>query len=177
MPYSFKQATLQEIPQIWEILKEAIERRKQDGSDQWQNGYPNINSIEEDVAKNTAYVLTDGAIVIGYCAVLINDEPEYANIMGKWLTNGDFVVYHRVAISKKYLGKGLAQKMLGYIEDIAIAKNIKSIKADTNYDNMGMLKIFEKMGYTYCGEVTFRGSARKAFEKVLLYIPDSKDIV
>jgi GNAT superfamily N-acetyltransferase len=161
MSYSFRKATLNETPQIWEILKDAIARRKRDGSDQWQNGYPNVTSIEMDIAKDTAYVLIDGDTIIGYCAVLVNDEPEYANI------KGDFVVYHRVAISENYLGKGLAQKMLRCIEDIAIAKNIKSIKADTNYDNIGMLRIFEKLGYAYCGEVTFRGSSRKAFEKVL----------
>jgi GNAT superfamily N-acetyltransferase len=167
MSYSFRKATLNETPQIWEILKDAIARRKRDGSDQWQNGYPNVISIEMDIAEDTAYVLVDDDTIMGYCAVLVNDEPEYANIKGKWLTKGNFVVYHRVAISENYLGKGLAQKMLRYIEDIAIAKNIKSIKADTNYDNIGMLRIFEKLGYAYCGEVTFRGSSRKAFEKVL----------
>jgi hypothetical protein len=31
-----------------------------------------------------------------------------------------------------------------------------------------MLKLFEKLGYQYCGEVYFRGSARKAFEKVII---------
>jgi hypothetical protein len=38
---------------------------------------------------------------------------------------------------------------------------------DTNFDNLPMLNIFEKLGYTYCGEVYFRGSARRAYEKVL----------
>ena len=40
-------------------------------------------------------------------------------------------------------------------------------KLDTNFDNAPMLKILDKLGYTYCGEVFFRGSARKAFEKIL----------
>lgn len=31
-----------------------------------------------------------------------------------------------------------------------------------------MLKIIEKLGYKYCGEVYFRGVARKAFEKLLI---------
>lgn len=74
---------------------------------------------------------------------------------------------HRVAISDQYIGKGLAQIMLKYMEEYALSNNIYSIKADTNFDNAGMLKIFEKMGYSYCGEVTFRGTPRRAFEKVL----------
>ncbi|MFT4092143.1 MAG: hypothetical protein QM640_00795 [Niabella sp.] len=38
---------------------------------------------------------------------------------------------------------------------------------DTNFDNAPMLHILNKLGYIYCGEVFFRGAARKAFEKVL----------
>ncbi|MNL81273.1 hypothetical protein D3C87_2083320 [compost metagenome] len=53
------------------------------------------------------------------------------------------------------------------IEDHARSIGVYSVKADTNFDNPGMLNIFAKMGYQYCGEVYFRGSARKAFEKVL----------
>ncbi len=167
MEYNFRKANLEELNQIWEILEDAIRRRKEDGSNQWQDGYPNPEVIRKDIETGSAYVMTDGDNIIGYCSILINDEPAYANIKGHWLTNGDFVGYHRVAISEKYLGKGFAQKMMKFIENFARDNNIQSIKADTNYDNMAMLKVFEKAGYKYCGEVEFRGSSRKAFEKVL----------
>ncbi|WP_106293265.1 GNAT family N-acetyltransferase [Arcticibacter pallidicorallinus] len=167
MQYSFRKATEKDLNQVWDILQDAIKRRREEGSNQWQDGYPNAEVIQKDVEKDGGYVLTDGETIAGYCAIFINDEPEYANIKGEWLTDGDFVLYHRVAISEKYLGQGLAQRMLRHVEDFARTSNIWSVKADTNFDNIGMLRIFEKMGYTYCGEVTFRGSARKAFEKVL----------
>ncbi len=76
-------------------------------------------------------------------------------------------MFHRVAISVKYLGKGCAQKMIDYIEDFATQNNIYSVKADTNFDNFAMMKVFEKLGYTFCGHVYFRGGQRKAYEKVL----------
>jgi RimJ/RimL family protein N-acetyltransferase len=167
MSHFFRKATKSDINQIWDILEQAIVRRKMDGSNQWQDGYPNLEVVERDIEKEIGYVFTDGESIIGYTAILINDEPEYANIKGKWLTNDDFIVYHRVAISEKYLGKGFAKMMINKIDDFAIENNIKSVKADTNFDNIAMLTIFEKLGYTYCGEVHFRGSARKAFEKVL----------
>lgn len=171
MKYNFRKATLREQSQIWEILQQAIIRRKEDGSNQWQDGYPNQEVIRKDIEKGAGFVLTEGETIIGYCAVLINDEAEYAKIKGRWLSDNDFVVFHRVAISEKYLGKGLAKKMLGYIEEFAMNKNIYSIKADTNFDNLAMLKIFEKMGYVYCGEVFFRGRPRRAYEKVLVTTP------
>lgn len=165
--YHFRKAEIAEIPMIWDILQEAILRRKEDGSNQWQDGYPNPDIIQKDLEKGAGYVLTEAETIIGYCAVVINDEPEYANIEGKWLTNDDFVVFHRLAISSTYLGKGFAKMIFQFIEYFAINNNIYSIKADTNYDNHAMLTIFEQMGYSYCGEVYFRGSPRKAFEKVL----------
>jgi RimJ/RimL family protein N-acetyltransferase len=66
-----------------------------------------------------------------------------------------------------HLGHGFAKKMFSYIEDFALNKSIYSIKADTNYDNLAMIKLFEKRGYDYCGIVYINGSERKAYEKVL----------
>ena len=167
MNLQFRKATLQEIPQIWEILQKATQRRKEDGSNQWQDGYPNPEVVKADIEKETGFVLTEGEILVGYCAVLINDEPAYAGIEGKWLSNEDFVVVHRIAIAQNYLGKGLAKEMMKFVEEFAIKNNIYSVKADTNFDNLAMMKSFEKAGYVYCGEVFFRGSARRAYEKVL----------
>ena len=167
MNYHFRKASVSEVPQIWEIIQQAIVRRKNDGSEQWQDGYPNEDVIKQDITKGIGYVLIDDNIVAGYAAILFNDEPAYEQLKGTWLTNGDFAVVHRVAISDDYLGKGLAQKIFLFTEDLAKGNNIFSIKVDTNFDNIPMLKILEKLGYTYCGEVTFRGSFRKAFEKTL----------
>ncbi|MFE3847620.1 GNAT family N-acetyltransferase [Flavobacterium sp. LB3P45] len=167
MNYQFRKAELSEIAPIWEILQQAIRRRKEDGSTQWQDGYPNPDVVQKDIEKGEGFVLVAGDTIIGYSAVLINDEPAYEKIEGNWLTNDDFVVLHRVAISEQYLGKGLAKMILKHIEYFALSNNIYSIKADTNFDNIAMMKIFENLGYTYCGEVYFRGSSRKAYEKVL----------
>lgn len=165
--YQFRKALLSEITTIWEIIQHAIERRKNDGSKQWQDGYPNNEIIENDINNGEGFVLTDENTIIGYCAVLINNEPEYKKIIGKWLTNEDFVVVHRIAIAKSYLGQSLSRIMLQNIESFALNNSIFSIKVDTNFDNFAMLKIFKKMDYTYCGEVYFRGSPRKAFEKIV----------
>ncbi|PWH86647.1 GNAT family N-acetyltransferase [Brumimicrobium oceani] len=168
MKLSFRKASMIDVPMIWDILSSAIARRKADGSDQWQDGYPNKEVVNNDIENGVGFVLTENEKIAGYCAVLINDEPEYANIEGEWLSSGDFVVYHRVAIAENYLGRGLAKKMLKFIEEFALENKIYSVKADTNFDNEPMLFLFEQLGYKYCGEVYFRGKARKAYEKNLV---------
>lgn len=168
MEYTFRKAVSGDRDAIWVILQQAIQRRKKDGSNQWQDGYPNPAVIQKDIDNEAGYVLSEGDTILGYCAILVNDEPAYAGIEGKWLTEGDFVVFHRVAIAEGHLGKGLAKAMFGHIEDFARSRRIPSVKADTNFDNAAMLSLFDKLGYTYCGEVYFRGSARKAYEKVVV---------
>src|SRR5690554_5485726 len=167
MDNQFRKATASDISAVWEILEMAIARRKADGSNQWQDGYPNPQVIADDIDQGSGYVLMRNDEVVGYVAILINDEPEYAKLKGEWLTNDDFVVFHRVAISQKWLGKGLAKQLFTHIEDFARSQGIHSVKADTNFDNTAMLHLFETSGYTYCGEVYFRGSPRKAYERIL----------
>jgi GNAT superfamily N-acetyltransferase len=164
---TLRKATLSEIPAIWEILQQAIVRRKQDGSQQWQDGYPNQQTIQTDLSNDCGYVLTDNDRIIAYAAIIFDNEPAYTDIQGKWLTNDAYVVIHRVATSNEVLGKGIATHLFQLIEELALESKVYSIKVDTNFDNIPMLKILAKLDYVYCGEVFFRGAARKAFEKVL----------
>ena len=165
--FILRKAEFSDHATIWEMLKQAIERRKNDGSSQWQDGYPNSETVRSDIENQIGYVLEIDGETSAYAALIFNDEPAYENIEGKWLSNGDFLVIHRVAVSDRFLGKGIATKLFLEIENFAKEQQIFSIKVDTNFDNLAMLRILEKLNYTYCGEVYFRGSARKAFEKLL----------
>lgn len=162
-----REARITEVGQIWEIIQQAIERRRKEGSTQWQNGYPNKGTIESDIAKNFGYVLTVDDEIAVYTALIMNDEPAYSSIEGAWLSDGEFVVIHRVAVNEKFAGKGMVKILFDKIEDYTRSQNIKSIKVDTNFDNLAMLKILESKGYSYCGEVMLAGGMRKAFEKII----------
>jgi GNAT superfamily N-acetyltransferase len=162
-----RKATSSDIPIIWEILQEAIEQRRLDGSNQWQDGYPNEGTIADDLQNGFGYVLLDGAIVIAYAAIIFGVEPAYNEIEGEWLSIQDYVVVHRVATAKTYKGKGIATKLFQMIEEMALSRQIYSIKVDTNFDNIPMMKILDKLAYSYCGEVYYRGAPRRAYEKVL----------
>ncbi|UZT98304.1 GNAT family N-acetyltransferase [Chryseobacterium fluminis] len=162
-----RKAESQDRDLIWEIIQQAIERRRQDGSTQWQQGYPNLGTVETDIEKGFGYVMTvDGEIAV-YTALILNDEPAYSTIEGAWLSNGEFVVVHRVAVDEKFAGRGMVKKLFDHIEDFTREQGIQSIKVDTNFDNLAMLRILESKGYSYCGEVFLAGGMRKAFEKII----------
>ena len=156
-----RQAKFSDIGTIWEILQQAIEQRRLDGSEQWQQGYPNLNTVHEDIANDYGYVLTDNNVIIAYAAVIFGIEPAYNEIDGSWLTNQDYMAVHRVATSNSAKGKGVATKLFSLLEDLCIQRNVFSIKVDTNFDNAPMLRILEKLSYTYCGEIIFLAELRE----------------
>lgn len=163
-----RKAEMEDRHEIWAIIQQSIERRKQDGSTQWQNGYPNMGTVESDIAKGFGYVMTvDGEIAV-YAALILNDEPAYSTIEGAWLSDGEFVVVHRVAVDGKFAGQGMVKKLFDHIEDFTKSQGIQSVKVDTNYDNIAMLKILESKGYSYCGEVLLADGMRKAYEKIII---------
>ncbi|NML71798.1 GNAT family N-acetyltransferase [Chryseobacterium sp. RP-3-3] len=163
-----RKAEIEDRHEIWAIIQQSIERRKQDGSTQWQNGYPNMGTVESDIAKGFGYVMTvDGEIAV-YAALILNDEPAYSTIEGAWLSDGEFVVVHRVAVDGKFAGQGMVKKLFDHIEDFTKSQGIQSVKVDTNYDNIAMLKILESKGYSYCGEVLLADGMRKAYEKIII---------
>src|SRR5690606_33941523 len=117
MQIEFRRAEPEDVEPIWNILQEAILRRKLEGSRQWQDGYPNEKSVRADIEAKHGYVLTLDGEIAAYSAVLVNQEPAYDSIDGEWLSDGDFVVFHRVAISNKFAGQRLSYKLLAHIED------------------------------------------------------------
>ena len=163
-----RKATITDIPIIWEILQQAIEQRRKDGSNQWQNGYPNEQTIYDDISNGYGYVLIEDKVIITYAAIIFGIEPAYNELKGKWLSYDDYAVVHRVAVANSEKGKGIATRLFKLIEDMCIEQNVFSIKVDTNFDNIPMMKILDKLGYVYCGEVLYNGFPRKAYEKVLL---------
>ena len=162
-----RKANLSEAGAIWEILQQAIEQRRQDGSEQWQNGYPNQQTVYDDITNEYGYVVTEGNVIIAYAAIIFGVEPAYNEIKGRWLTDGDYVVLHRVATSNSVKGKGVATSLFKLVEDLAIERKVFSIKVDTNFDNIPMLRVLQRLNYSYCGEIYFGGAPRKAFEKVI----------
>ncbi|MBZ4189617.1 GNAT family N-acetyltransferase [Niabella sp. 3A5MI-3] len=165
---TLRKATNTDAGPVWTLLQQAIEKRKQEGSSQWQDGYPNPAVVARDIGKEYGYVCTDDADhIVAYTALIFDGEPAYEALEGKWLTERPYAVIHRLAVDQGKAIKGLGTWMMQAVEEICRKQGIFSIKVDTNFDNTGMLRVFEKLGYTYCGEVYFRGAARRAYEKRL----------
>lgn len=171
--FKLRPANERDAPIIWDILQGAIEQRRLEGSDQWQNGYPSEQTVRDDIAKSVAYVLMENDAVIACAAIILNGEPAYDAIDGEWLTDGRYATVHRVARTRDVKSRGVATTFLKLIEDLCIELGVPSIRLDTNFDNLAMLKILENLSYRYCGEIFYEGASRRAYEKILSQATDA----
>lgn len=165
---TLRQANSEDVSIIWSIFQQAIEKRKLEGSSQWQNGYPNEKVISDDIGNGYGYVAALDGIIIGYIAIIFDGEPAYNIIDGTWISDLPFAVLHRLAVKQDTDIRGIGSAVMLAVEKIVKSNNFSAIRVDTNYDNVAMLRVFKKLGYQYCGKVTLPGGEREAFEKIVL---------
>ena len=164
---NFRKSTKSDVSKIMEIVKQAQEYFKSQGIDQWQNNYPNDEVINNDINNGESYVMLDGDDIVATTVISFAKEKSYENILdGKWITNGDYGVIHRIAVDNTHKGKGLSHKIIKYAEEVCKQNNIHSIKVDTHEDNILMQSLLKKNGFEYCGIVYLeKKKKRVAFEK------------
>jgi GNAT superfamily N-acetyltransferase len=91
------------------------------------------------------------AILPGIAAITTDQEPEYAN--AGWDISQDAIVTHRLAVSIKHQGKGIAAALLMQAEQVAKDRGIKILRIDTNINNESTKRLFPKLGYRLAGEI------------------------
>lgn len=165
----FRQAEMKDIPQIMEIIQAAQQYLKQEGIDQWQNNYPNPDSLKEDITNNNSYLIKDRDKIVATAAIIFGDDPTYSYIEGgKWISKGNYGVVHRAAVAETYKGQGIISKIFVQTYQLAAADGITSIRIDTHPNNKAMQRAIEKEGFKYCGIIyTEDDSKRFAFEKLI----------
>lgn len=163
----FRKSVKSDIPKIMSIIKQAQAYFKDQNIDQWQNGYPNEEVINNDIKNEESYVMIKDNEILATTVISFHKESSYKNIIhGKWLTNGDYGVIHRVVVDNTYKGLGLSHKIIKYTEKLCLEKGVHSIKVDTHEQNIPMQSLLKKNGFEYCGIIYLEdGGKRVAFEK------------
>ncbi|WP_288940963.1 GNAT family N-acetyltransferase [uncultured Alistipes sp.] len=125
-----------------------------------------MREMRETQAAKAAAAQAQGNVV-AYGAVVFDGEPAYEAIEGAWLTDGDYVVLHRMAVADGEKGRGVATEFMRRVEAMACGRGTGSMRVDTNFDNRYMLRMLGRLGFVYCGKVRYRSGERLAFEKTL----------
>lgn len=156
-----RKAEAGDLNRIMEIYAFARRFMAESGNpNQWVNGYPERELIEQDIEKGDLYVMeADGRI---FCAFSfpVGPDPTYAVIEdGAW-PEGDpeYGTIHRIA------GDGSVHGLLPRCVDFCF-QLVDVIRIDTHEDNKIMQRQIEKCGFLYCGNIRSRNNTlRRAYE-------------
>lgn len=144
-------ATLNDIPAIIDLIAEVVPAMNAEGNFQWDSTYPNAGVFEHDIARGQLWVAQVGGSIAGVSAITTDQEPEYARV--GWDLNETAIVTHRLAVSIRFRGQGVAAKLLQQAEAEAIKRSINTLRIDTNTNNQATQRLFPKLGYIYAGEI------------------------
>ncbi|MBL7932589.1 MAG: GNAT family N-acetyltransferase [Bacteroidia bacterium] len=144
-------ANISDIPQILKLVSEVVPFMNADGNLQWDNNYPNKEAFTRDIHLMKLWVAELDGNVAGVSAITTDQDPEYADV--GWDLNETAIVTHRLAVSPRYHGKGVAIALMKKAEEEAIRRGIKTLRIDTNSMNKATQNLFPKMGYVFSGEI------------------------
>ena len=166
-----RKAEISDVASIMEVIEDAKLYLKEQGIDQWQDGFPTKELIVEDIIMRESFVFVEEEEIVGYICVNLGEEPNYNTIYdGAWKLEGsDFGTIHRTALKSDFRGKGVSLRMFFLAEQLCVKKAKQSIRIDTHRDNQLMQHLCVKYGYEYCGTILLdRNNARRiAYEKLL----------
>ncbi|WP_305768815.1 GNAT family N-acetyltransferase [Candidatus Epulonipiscium viviparus] len=149
------------------IIDDAKLHLREQGIDQWQNGYPDYDCIAKDILAKRGYFLSCNDDILGYLCIDFDGEPAYETLRGTWHSNEKYVVMHRLALAANARGTGITSEVFNLVCELSIAKNIHNFRVDTDADNTKMQHILQKNGFQYCGTIWFDNSEKIAFDKVI----------
>ncbi len=155
---------MHEAQQCYQFIEDARHYHRSLGFEQWHPGYPTPQTIVNDITHGIGYVFEVEGAPVGYCCMVIGEEPAYYEIDGAWKTDRPYAVVHRMAFGESARGKGLSHTALGLIKRWCDERNISSIRVDTQEENKPMQHILQREGFVYCGLVTFDGGPKLAYE-------------
>jgi len=168
MNYIIRKTKSEDVDVLMSIYAEAQDFMAVNGNpNQWGHHHPKRALIEQDVVNQVGYAVVhvettpDGPkeIIDGTFAFILEKDPTYSYIEGKWLNEEPYGTIHRIA--SRTSAHGIFEAA------VAFAKSqTRNIRIDTHADNQPMQHLIHKYGFTYCGIIYVAdGTPRVAFQK------------
>jgi len=170
MNITYRRAEEKDVAQIMKVIRDAQATLKEDGVNQWQDGFPTEEVIHEDMSVRSAFVILVDDIVSGFFVLAFGIEPDYVKpVRGAFKNNEPYAAIHRTAISKECKGKGVSRFMFQAAFDEIRKAGIAYARIDTHHDNKRMRHIMTREGFEETAVIVLssNGDERIAAEKKL----------
>lgn len=151
---------------IMDMVSRCTKVMQDGGSDQWNDQYPNMDVIGEDLKRGALFVAEGEGRILGMVVLDQNQEEHFETVDWKQV-EGPHLIMHRLAVDPLAQGQGIARKLVTFAEEFALREGFRSIRLDTYSKNVAALKLYHGLGYDLRGEVNYPGRVASfpVFEK------------
>lgn len=142
-----------ELKEILALTRACGLHMRENGIDQWDENYPDIDSLRNDVERNTLFAYREHGVVLGIVVLNEDQDEEYAEINWSTSEQDRNLVVHRLAVHPDHQGKGIARKLMDFSEEFARKQGYNAIRLDTFSQNPRNQKFYRTRGYSELGSV------------------------
>lgn len=162
MNYTIRHTTVNDIPLCMRLYDAARAIMRSSGNmNQWTNGYPSRDILENDIRTSDSYVICDSSDTpVATFACIVGEDPTYNEIEGgEWLRPDiTYATIHRLASTPDT--HGIAKITFDFAQTLA-----PSLRADTHADNLIMQHILNSYGFSRRGIIHLaNGDPRIAYQ-------------
>ena len=159
-------ANMIELHKLMHIIRQASRYMEEQGIFQWDEVYPDEETIREDIAREELYVLYEEEELLAL--VTLNEVQDESYSEANWLGEQEHIaVIHRLCVNTIHQHKGIGKAVLQVAEELLKEKGYKGIRLDAYTQNPYAIKLYENAGYHKVHEVTFRKGQFYLYEKTL----------
>lgn len=131
---------------------------------QWDEVYPDPETIKKDIISKTLFCYLDDKIIKGVIVLNEFQDDEYKSIDWKY-SSSQCLVIHRLCVDPRFQNQGIAKKLMNFAEQFAKNNHYKCIRLDSFVDNDKSNYFYENLNYHKAEIVSFRKGKFYCYEK------------
>jgi ribosomal protein S18 acetylase RimI-like enzyme len=148
------EAEANDVTAVMRIIALCLAQMRAAGIQQWDEIYPNIRVVEEDVRLRSLFVIRESGPSVA--AICLNDvQPdEYRGVPWRCAA-GRTMIIHRLCVHPDWQAHGLARELMDFAEERAREHGFAAIRLDAYTGNPRAVALYEKRGYQRVGQTRF----------------------
>lgn len=163
---ALRPATSSDASALLQLVRDCVASMRAAGIEQWDEIYPNAESIAGDIATGTLDVLCDGDQILACITIDSHMDPLWQDL--DWTPQSEpSVAVHRLMVHPSQQGRGLARHLMQHAEAVAIQRGCRSIRLDSFLQNPAAMALYPKLDYRRTGIARMRKGEFAGFEKLL----------
>lgn len=129
----------------------------------WNDAYPTIEDVENDLKYNNLYVLEVNKQIVGSISIVDTNELDDLNC---W-SSKQAREFARVVIARKYQNRGYSKYLVSYCLDEMTKRNYANAHISVAIKNIPAQRLYESLGFKKVGNASMWGNDYDLYEKCL----------